>query len=158
MDTYPNLYMETLNIGSLRCDNFSQNNNNQNKHMIRELTIKPVLNGYVVQAGCQQLVFNTPEALCDNLLKYYNNPEIEEKAWIEHGFNAKHTLGVAVSPPLHRPYEGDRNQSGGSLGAVQPGSVYPNVQAVYNTLAEQVQQRAQQEATSAYPTPTRSRG
>ena len=41
-----------------------------NKNMIRELIITPVLNGFVVRVGCQQLVYVDREKLVRDLNEY----------------------------------------------------------------------------------------
>lgn len=38
--------------------------------MLREIHIKPVLNGYIVCVGCQTLVFTDPVHLTNELLRY----------------------------------------------------------------------------------------
>lgn len=60
--------------------------------MIRDITIYPVLNGFVVHAGCQRIVFTTANDMLANLEKYYNAPDEVEKHFLEKSVNAKHTM------------------------------------------------------------------
>jgi len=65
--------------------------------MIRDLTIHPVLNGFVVQVGCQQLVFTDRTTMAREIDRYYENPETVEKAYVANAVNktleAPATLG-----------------------------------------------------------------
>lgn len=55
--------------------------------MIRPLEITPVLNGFVVTAGCQKLVFTTAENMTDAIAAYYRDPEGMEKWHIDNALN-----------------------------------------------------------------------
>ena len=57
------------------------------KAFIRPLQIEQVLNGFVVKVGCQTVVFNTIDALCDTLKAYCLDPQKVEKeyGWEENG-------------------------------------------------------------------------
>lgn len=46
------------------------------------ITISPVLNGYVVQVGCQKVVFNDREAMIAELRAYLDNPGAKQLAFI----------------------------------------------------------------------------
>jgi len=68
--------------------------------MTRTITIEPVLNGFVVQVGCQRVVFNNLESLCENIHRYYKDPSGVEKQFVRDCINK--TLdgpAVAVPPP-----------------------------------------------------------
>lgn len=48
--------------------------------MIREIHIKPVLNGFVVLVGCQTVVIDSVAKLAAEIGSYYTNPQaVEEK-------------------------------------------------------------------------------
>jgi len=55
--------------------------------MTREITICPVLNGYVVRVGCQQVVFDDRTKLLLELDAYLKNPEETEKRYIGNALN-----------------------------------------------------------------------
>ncbi len=61
--------------------------------MIRNLTITPVLNGYIVQAGCQQVVFQSAEQMLGEIGKYLANPSKVEAQYL-----AAFTSGALVHP------------------------------------------------------------
>jgi len=75
--------------------------------MLRNITIKPVLNGFVAQVGCQQLAYTSVDKLVLDVGAYLRDPEATEKRILkEEGFNAKHTLGVGEAlapypPPIN---------------------------------------------------------
>lgn len=54
--------------------------------------IKPALNGWQVEVGCQTLVFNDMSTLLKELEKYLKDPEGVEKHYRENAINSKHTL------------------------------------------------------------------
>lgn len=55
--------------------------------MIRNLTITPVLNGYIVQAGCQQVVFQSAEQMLGEIGKYLANPSKVEAQYLAAAVN-----------------------------------------------------------------------
>jgi hypothetical protein len=55
--------------------------------MIREITITPVLNGFVCKVGCQKVVFESVSEMARNLEAYYKNPEETEKRFIKEAVN-----------------------------------------------------------------------
>ena len=54
----------------------------------RNLIIEPVLNGFVVQAGCQRVVFDSPAKLGAHITEYYTNPAKVEHEFIKNRVNA----------------------------------------------------------------------
>lgn len=60
--------------------------------MIRDIKIRAVLNGFVVEVGCQTVVFNDPDSLAVAVRKYLSDPEGTEKNYLALP-NAKHTNG-----------------------------------------------------------------
>lgn len=66
--------------------------------MLRRITIAPVLNGFIVEVGCQTLAYTNPDKLLTDLGQYLSNPEETEKRLIEtEGINRRHTLEQARS-------------------------------------------------------------
>lgn len=72
--------------------------------MIRNLTISAVLNGFIVQVGCQNIVYTSVGELTADLSDYLRDPEATEKRILkEKGLNRKHTLGsgeIAWAAPI----------------------------------------------------------
>lgn len=60
--------------------------------MIRNIHIKPVLNGFVVTVGCQELVYASTSALLFDLGDYFGNPEQTEARILKGAIHRKHTL------------------------------------------------------------------
>jgi hypothetical protein len=58
--------------------------------MIRDIIITPVLNGFKVHVGCQEVVFTSAEKLCLELGRYLADPDTVEKEYFEKSINAKH--------------------------------------------------------------------
>ena len=73
--------------------------------MIRDVTIKAVMNGFLVTVGCQKLVFTDVRSLLANLNEYYTSPEQKERMMIQSSINAKHTLDNGVVSPA-QPHHG----------------------------------------------------
>ncbi len=48
---------------------------------LREINIKPLSSGFLVNVGCQSVAVETVETLVSNLTAYLNNPMGFEKAW-----------------------------------------------------------------------------
>ena len=48
---------------------------------LREINIKPLSSGFLVNVGCQTVAVETVETLVSNLTAYLNNPMAFEKAW-----------------------------------------------------------------------------
>lgn len=59
--------------------------------MLRDINIRPALNGFIVQCGCQTIVFETVDKLVDNLRDYLRDPDRHEKTFMAAGINRKHT-------------------------------------------------------------------
>ena len=77
--------------------------------MIRDLNIHPVLNGFVVQVGCQTLVFKKLAHMTAEIERYYGNPEQVEKEYIATAVNKTkgEPAGIAT---LNRAYAGQTEQ------------------------------------------------
>jgi len=50
---------------------------------MRDVTIRPALNGWTVQVGCQQLVFNDKAEMVSALSHYIDEPEKTEKRFFD---------------------------------------------------------------------------
>jgi|GEM_PF-3554782 len=100
--------------------------------MLRPITINPVLNGFVVQFGCQQLAYTDTTKMLGDLGDYLREPEETEKKLLkEECFNRRHTLGVDTLQPAPCPGEAPRglriptnpcqedNQAGNALAGCQ---------------------------------------
>ena len=48
-------------------------------NVMRSIRVNPVLNGFVVEVGCQTLVFNKIEDVAENLVAYQKDPDGMEK-------------------------------------------------------------------------------
>lgn len=68
-----------------------------NKGAMREVKITAALNGWVVQCGCQKLVYVNQESLLADLGAYMKNPAEKEKTMLAMSVNAGMTnLGPQV--------------------------------------------------------------
>ena len=55
--------------------------------MTRELRIIPVLNGWIVDVGCQRVVFTDREVMAREMMEYYRNPDETEKRYMANAVN-----------------------------------------------------------------------
>jgi hypothetical protein len=68
--------------------------------MIRDLRIEPILNGFIVQAGCQRLAYTSVDELITDIGSYLREPEATEKRILkDKGFNRKHTMEMRMPEP-----------------------------------------------------------
>ena len=67
--------------------------------MPREITIKPVLNGFVVDVGCQRVVFTNTKQLGVAVEEYYNHPEEVEAKYRMNAVNKMQGPTEACPPP-----------------------------------------------------------
>lgn len=63
------------------------------KFMIRDITIKPVLNGFICQVGCQTIVIESKQTLVWMLSAYLDSPEQTEAQFLREATNARHVNG-----------------------------------------------------------------
>ena len=62
---------------------------------MRNITISPVLNGFVVTVGCQQLAYTSVDKLTLDLAAYLRDPGATQKRFLkEEAINRKYTLGL----------------------------------------------------------------
>lgn len=76
----------------------------------RPIQIQPVLNGFICQVGCQQVVFTSITGLIGELGDYYRDPGATEKRYIDNALNkviprAPRCLGTPPTPD--QPYNPD---------------------------------------------------
>lgn len=98
--------------------------------MIRAIGIEPAANGFIVQFGCQRLVYESIDVLVCDLRDYLQNPEETETRLAKAKcFNLKHTLGPMpvgysqeTTAPDPGPYENTSQRAG--LGMDRP-ECYP---------------------------------
>ena len=74
--------------------------------MIRPFTITPVLNGYIVEIGCQRLVFTSREELVRDINLYLEHPDGVEGNFLKFSLNAQHLqpLTTEGEPPRSPVY------------------------------------------------------
>lgn len=67
---------------------------------MRELVIRPCLNGWLVQAGCQTLAYTNRETLLHDLAEYLQDPEKTENRIVEGAMNRRliGSGGVMATP------------------------------------------------------------
>lgn len=68
----------------------------------RNLIIEPVLNGFVVQVGCQRVVFDSPAKLGAHITEYYTNPSKVEHEFLKNKVNDTMS-GPAMPEPIREP-------------------------------------------------------
>ena len=71
---------------------------------MRTVSISKCMNGYIVQVGCQTLVFNYAEAMLGELDKYLKDPEGVEKAYTAK-YGLVGGLGDVAGPRVPEPPE-----------------------------------------------------
>lgn len=76
--------------------------------MMKPVTIKPVLNGFVVEVGCQTVVFQSVDKLIDSLRKYQADPDTVEQMFMKNAVNRENdrfVMGnIDFSPIIHRRF------------------------------------------------------
>lgn len=56
--------------------------------MMRDIRIQPALNGFIVNVGCQTVVFTTVEMLITELGMYLKDPDARERFYLDNSINA----------------------------------------------------------------------
>ena len=64
--------------------------------MLRDIKIKSVLNGWIVDVGCSTVVFTDIDSMLGNLEAYLKDPEGVEKRFLEGSVNSE-KLGPSVA-------------------------------------------------------------
>lgn len=67
-------------------------------NVMRQVVITPVLNGFKVQVGCQELVYTNIENLASDLVAYQKNPQAIEDIFIKDAVNK--TMGVPITEAI----------------------------------------------------------
>ena len=65
----------------------------------RSIVISPCLNGFIVNVGCQTLVFSNLHLVAEALHRYADDPAAEEKLYLE---NTRAFSGLENPPPTVR--------------------------------------------------------
>ena len=73
---------------------------------MREIHIKPVLNGFIVTVGCGVVVFTSIDALCEELRRYHSAPEQVEKEYQNWAINKSCMPETATEPRQELRAEG----------------------------------------------------
>lgn len=71
----------------------------------REITIRPVLNGFIVNAGCQVVVFTSPSELASAIERYYKDPAAVEKEFVHRAVNRTMNGPCVPQPPMPETIE-----------------------------------------------------
>jgi hypothetical protein len=66
--------------------------------MTRTIRINPVLNGFMVEVGCQLVVFESAKKMLDELGQYYAAPDAVEHRFLKNAVNDKNGPRVAPAP------------------------------------------------------------
>lgn len=64
--------------------------------MTRQITITPVLNGFIAKVGCQDVVFTDKQSMLTALSEYYDNPDQVEERFLKRAVNR-------LVPPVPEP-------------------------------------------------------
>ena len=67
--------------------------------MTREITIQPVLNGYICIVGCQRVVFQDRNQMLSEIGKYLAKPDDTEKRYVKEAVNKMPDTPQAICPP-----------------------------------------------------------
>jgi len=54
---------------------------------MKRVTIKPVLNGFIAEIGCQTLVFKDIQTVAEELIRYWENPKAVEEEYLKNAVN-----------------------------------------------------------------------
>ena len=67
---------------------------------MRQITIRPVLNGWIVQVGCSEVVITSQFDMVNELIRYLNSPSAVEKEYLEKAINRDQlsTKGALIEP------------------------------------------------------------
>ena len=78
---------------------------------MRSVTVNAVLNGWMVQVGCQTLVYTDPDKLTGDLRDYLRDPKAKETAVIESAVN-KRLLQDMPQPMAEAPMQALNTMAG----------------------------------------------
>jgi len=54
---------------------------------MKRVTIKPVLNGFIAEVGCQTLIFRDIQTVAEELIRYWKNPKAVEEEYLKNAVN-----------------------------------------------------------------------
>jgi hypothetical protein len=81
--------------------------------MIRQVKINPVLNGFIVEVGCQAVVFESISKLVFEIERYLKAPEKVEKEYLERAINKPEIQPTGLAglnqAPQRVPYPSDES-------------------------------------------------
>jgi hypothetical protein len=81
--------------------------------MIKEITIRPALNGFVCSVGCQTVVASSISDLVVGISDYYRNPAETEKKWLSCALNkTMNNVAEVPCPPPTTQYPDDNAGKG----------------------------------------------
>lgn len=66
---------------------------------MRQFSVTPVLNGFIVAIGCQTVVFESNSALLDAIRDYLHDPEGTERSFLDSALHPLKTY-AGVAPPI----------------------------------------------------------
>jgi hypothetical protein len=72
--------------------------------MIRNILVKAVANGWIVEVGCQTFVYDNMAKLTLDFQSYLMDPHGTEKRIMESAVNAKHTMQNEPTPCCPQEY------------------------------------------------------
>lgn len=72
--------------------------------MIKEIQIRPALNGYVCRVGCQEVVFNDRQVLLLSLREYLDQPEEVEARFLNLALNKMPPVTIPQNPERFDPH------------------------------------------------------
>jgi hypothetical protein len=71
---------------------------------MREVKISPVLNGWIVTVGCQQVVFQDREVMIGEVDRYIGDPDKVEKEYMTKAKNKVNSEPEPDMEPKQTPY------------------------------------------------------
>ena len=54
---------------------------------MKRVIIRPVLNGFIVEVGCQALLFKDIQTVAEELIRYWKNPKAVEEEYLKNAVN-----------------------------------------------------------------------
>jgi len=64
---------------------------------MKDIKIKPALNGWIVEVGCKKVVFNSLREMIDEIKAYIADPEEAEKHYMDNAVNEDKTNNWPLS-------------------------------------------------------------
>ena len=76
---------------------------------MRTITINKAMNGFIVNVGCQTLVFESADTLLEELGDYLEDPKATERAYLERYGDMPQTAGVGDPPRCEEQWTGQQD-------------------------------------------------